>query len=129
MKVKRASTSRRDTESSLKSVRAERLNTIRRLSKAMGGVSNAVVGSTSANSRQVGGNHYAGPMQHWDFVWENDLDYFQGQITKYVTRWRKKGGMADLQKARHFLDKYIELNSKALATEESEPGPGYVNQD
>lgn len=68
---------------------------------------------TSANSHQVGGSHYASPIQHWDFVAANDLDYFQGQITKYVCRWRMKNGVQDLEKARHFLDKYIELAKQA----------------
>jgi hypothetical protein len=73
------------------------------------------------NSRQVGGTHYKSDIQHWDFVWANDLNYFEGQITKYVIRARKKNGLQDLEKARHFLDKYIELLS-------AEPGSGYVNQ-
>jgi len=62
-----------------------------------------------ANAKQVGGEHYKNPVQHWDWVASNELDYFQGQITKYVARWKKKGGIQDLEKARHFLDKYIEL--------------------
>lgn len=62
-----------------------------------------------ANDYQVGGEHYKSPIQHWDYVWANDLDYFQAQITKYVVRWKKKAGLADLEKARHFLEKYIEL--------------------
>jgi hypothetical protein len=36
-------------------------------------------------------------------------DYFQGQIIKYLMRWKKKGGVQDLEKARHYLDKYIEV--------------------
>jgi len=63
----------------------------------------------AANDRQEGGNHYRTPIQHWDFAWANHLGYFEGQITKYVTRWNKKNGIEDLKKARHFLDKYIEL--------------------
>lgn len=65
--------------------------------------------STTANSKQVGGQHYKTPIQHWDFVQANDLDYFQGQITKYVCRWKRKNGVQDLRKAQHFLEKYIEL--------------------
>lgn len=72
----------------------------------------------SANERQVGGQHYQSPIQHWDYVVANNLDYFQGQITKYVTRWRNKNGVQDLEKARHFLDKYIEL-AKADAEEDT----------
>jgi hypothetical protein len=63
----------------------------------------------SANDKQVAGNHYAAPIQHWDYVVANELDYFQAQITKYVTRWKKKNGLVDLQKAQHFLEKYIEI--------------------
>lgn len=64
----------------------------------------------AANERQVGGAHYkTGPVQHWDMVAQHGLDYFQGQITKYVMRWKAKGGIQDLEKAAHFLEKYIEL--------------------
>jgi len=67
--------------------------------------------SQNPNDLQVGGNHYhSGTIQHWDYVAANNLDYFQGQITKYITRWKHKGGFQDLLKARHFLDKYIDLN-------------------
>jgi hypothetical protein len=65
----------------------------------------------SSNRRQVGGDHYRTLIQHWDYVWANNLDYFQGQIIKYVTRWEKKNGIEDLKKAQHFLEKYIELVS------------------
>jgi hypothetical protein len=63
-----------------------------------------------ANHRQIGGQHYhLAPVQHWDFAWILKMDYFQGQITKYVCRWRDKNGIEDLEKAKHFLEKYIEL--------------------
>lgn len=65
----------------------------------------------SANDRQIGGQHYqVAPIQHWDIVVMHKLDYFQGQIIKYVMRWNAKGGIQDLRKAQHFLEKYIELN-------------------
>jgi len=68
----------------------------------------------NANDRQVGGNHYGAEIQHWDFALSNNLGYFEGQITKYVTRWRKKGGIADLEKAQHFLQKLIESERSRL---------------
>ena len=62
------------------------------------------------NKKQVGGQHYKGvDIEHWDWVHSNNLDYFQGQITKYVIRWKDKNGLEDLEKAKHFLEKYIEL--------------------
>ena len=70
----------------------------------------------SANDKQVGGGHYKNAkIEHWDFVAANGLDYFQGQITKYVCRWKDKGGVEDLEKARHFLDKYIEIERNRLS--------------
>lgn len=71
-----------------------------------------------ANSRQVGGDHYKkhGALQHWDIVAMFGLDYFQGNITKYVIRYRDKGGVEDLRKARHYLDKYIEVLEREYAS-------------
>ena len=72
--------------------------------------------SNSANERQVAGNHYRTEhgLQHWDLVHMFGWDYFQGQITKYLMRWKKKNGIEDLKKARHFLDKYIELHEQGV---------------
>lgn len=60
---------------------------------------------SEANKTQVGGAHYASEFQHWDFVRELVLDYWQGCATKYVSRWRKKNGVEDLQKALHYVAK------------------------
>ena len=63
--------------------------------------------------KQVGGSHYTKcKIEPWDFTVANELDYFQGSIIKYVTRWRDKGGIEELKKAQHFLEKYIDVNSK-----------------
>lgn len=63
-----------------------------------------------ANETQVGGDHWRTmPIQTWDYIHANGLNYFEGNVVKYVSRWRKKGGVQDLEKARHYLDKLIEL--------------------
>lgn len=62
-----------------------------------------------ANEKQVAGDHYRAKLQHWDFVVMMKLNYFEGQITKYVTRHRKKNGIQDLEKALHFAEKHLEL--------------------
>lgn len=63
----------------------------------------------TANETQVGGSHYDNILQHWDFVPLMGLGYFEGQITKYVTRARLKNGIQDYDKAIHFVDKLYEL--------------------
>jgi len=67
-----------------------------------------------ANEVQVAGDHYKSEYQHWDFVRDAGLDYLESQIVRYVTRWRKKGGLQDLEKALHFVAKLQEEKTKAL---------------
>jgi hypothetical protein len=67
----------------------------------------------SALDNQVGGDHYKDrAIQPAEFIYANKLDFFQGNVVKYVTRWRDKGGVADLEKAKHYLEMYIELESR-----------------
>lgn len=68
----------------------------------------------SANETQVAGTHYKSKaIQPWDYISANKLGYFEGNIVKYVSRWRDKGGIEDLRKARHYLDKLIEVEMEA----------------
>lgn len=93
-----------------------------------------------ANERQIGGSHYKGVTQeHWDRAAELRYDPMQYIITKWVERWRKKGGLQDLYKAKHAIEKYIELVENKVYHESDgyndlntggcEPGREYVNQD
>jgi hypothetical protein len=64
---------------------------------------------TEANAIQVGGNHYKDKsIQPWDYIVQNNIPYLEGNIIKYVSRWRDKGGLDDLRKAQHYLTKLIE---------------------
>jgi len=83
---------------------------------------------SNANKTQIGGDHYASGIQHWDYVVANDLDYFQAQITKYVTRCRKKHGKQDLEKAKHFIEKYLEVYDKMYPPPEKEEPKIYGNK-
>jgi hypothetical protein len=71
-----------------------------------------VQSGVSANARQVGGDHYrtqGSSFQHWDMVVLFELGYFEGQATKYLFRWRNKNGIQDLEKAKHYIEKLIEV--------------------
>ena len=82
-----------------------------------------------ANGRQVGGDHYRKwreSEQHWDRQWRLfGAAWFIGNITKYVERYQNKDGLKDLEKARHYLDKLIELEltkqSEGLAPDKEFP--------
>lgn len=63
----------------------------------------------SALEVQEGGDHYKTlPIQPVEYILANNLPFIEGCVVKYVTRWRSKGGVQDLRKARHFLDLLIE---------------------
>ena len=67
---------------------------------------------SGANASQVGGQHYkAKAIQPWTYIAANNLGYFEGNVVKYVSRWRDKGGVEDLRKAVHYLQKLIELET------------------
>lgn len=64
---------------------------------------------SEANKKQIGGDHYKTEVQHWDFVERHGVGYLEGCATKYVARWRKKGGVEDLRKALHYVEKLREM--------------------
>lgn len=65
---------------------------------------------TQANSMQIGGDHYASEFQHWDLIEMSGIGYLEAAATKYVSRWRQKGGVQDLRKAVHYTQKLMELH-------------------
>lgn len=67
----------------------------------------------SALDQQVGGSHYRDMViQPVEYILENSLGFVEGCVVKYVSRWRSKGGVDDLKKARHFLDLLIEHETR-----------------
>ena len=70
------------------------------------------VGGATVNAlkEQVGGDHYSKlAIQPVEYINKNNLSYLQGNVIKYVTRYKDKNGLQDLQKARHYIDMLIEL--------------------
>lgn len=73
----------------------------------------------SALEKQVSGNHYkALKIQPVEYIHANGIPFAEGSVIKYVTRWRGKGGIADLEKAKHFLELLIELEQRAVRSEQ-----------
>lgn len=63
-------------------------------------------------NKQVGGNHYDRmKIQPITFIVDNDIPFIEGNIIKYVCRWKDKGGIEDLKKAKHYLDILISVNA------------------
>lgn len=57
--------------------------------------------------------HYRqGAIEPWDFISSQKMDFIEGNIIKYVTRYKHKNGVEDLQKAKAYLEKLILRESK-----------------
>jgi hypothetical protein len=74
---------------------------------------------TKAVDVQVGGDHYRKlAIQPMEYIQKNRLNFCEGSIVKYATRWRDKGGLQDLLKIKHCVDLLIEIEG----LEEEEKG-------
>lgn len=68
----------------------------------------------SVDQQQIGGSHYKvsdESAQHWNLLPTLNFghEYYTGQASKYLTRWRKKNGLPDLLKGQHFIEKLLDL--------------------
>jgi Protein of unknwon function (DUF3310) len=78
----------------------------------MGNKNDLLLSSPSALDLQVGGNHYKEfEIQPVEFCFRNNIPYLEATAIKYLCRWRNKGGIQDLQKAKHFIDILIQMET------------------
>lgn len=64
-------------------------------------------------AQQVAGSHYKDlKIQPIEYIHANGIPFAEGSVIKYVTRWRDKGGIKDLEKAKHFIELLIELETR-----------------
>lgn len=60
---------------------------------------------------QVGGKHYKElKIQPIEYILANDLPFIEGNIVKYITRWKQKGGIEDIKKVIHYAEILLEHN-------------------
>jgi hypothetical protein len=64
----------------------------------------------TARNFQVGGSHYTKlKIQPAEYIHANEFDYLTGRAITYLSRWKFKGELEDLRKAKHMIDLLIEL--------------------
>jgi len=69
----------------------------------------------SAKNQQIAGSHYKEmAIQPVEFVYKNNIPFIEGCIIKYICRHKRKNGVEDLKKARHFIDLLIEFETTGL---------------
>jgi hypothetical protein len=63
----------------------------------------------TAKEKQIGGSHYKKhEIQPYTFITKNKLSFFQGNVIKYVCRYKDKNGIEDLKKIIHYCELEIE---------------------
>ena len=68
--------------------------------------------------QQIGGEHYKKMgIQPAEYVHSNNIPYLEGSVIYYVSRWRDKGGIEDLKKAKHTIDLLMELELRRVGQE------------
>lgn len=63
------------------------------------------IGSPTPYDRQPGGSHYKEKgIQPVEYILANELGFCEGNVIKYVTRYKEKNGIEDLEKAKHYIE-------------------------
>lgn len=69
--------------------------------------------SSSPFDVQPGGDHYKKcAIQPTEYNHRNNLGFCEGNVVKYVTRWRSKNGIEDLEKAKHYIELLIAMETR-----------------
>jgi hypothetical protein len=64
--------------------------------------------------KQVGGNHYKKyKIQPVEFIIKNNIGFVEGNVIKYILRFKDKGGIADLEKAKHYIELLIDSSKSS----------------
>jgi hypothetical protein len=59
--------------------------------------------------KQVGGSHYKKyKIQPVEFIVKNNIGFVEGNVIKYILRFKEKGGVQDLLKAKHYIELLID---------------------
>ena len=62
--------------------------------------------------------HYnQGGIEPIDYIVANKLSYCEGNVVKYISRWKFKNGVEDLKKAKQYIDFIIDKESLNTVTE------------
>ena len=59
------------------------------------------------NKDNISPNYYKEGIQVTDFILSHNMEWCEGNIIKYVTRYKAKNGLEDLKKAKWYLEKLI----------------------
>ena len=66
---------------------------------------NSIIRAKVAKDKQIGGDHYRKyAIEPIEFITKNNIPFIEGNVIKYVLRWKDKNGIQDLDKAIHYIE-------------------------
>lgn len=77
-------------------------------------------------NKQIGGTHYKTTIQPVEYIHANGLNFFEGNVIKYITRHHSKGGKVNLEKAIHYIEMLIQFEYPEK-TEKDKNNPANYN--
>jgi hypothetical protein len=73
----------------------------------------------TALNKQEGGTHYMKcAIQPIEYIYANRIGFIEGNIIKYITRWRDKNGIEDLKKIIHYCELLIDMEKRKDKTDD-----------
>jgi hypothetical protein len=67
-----------------------------------------------AKHSKIKPSYYGTGIDVIEFCLRNNLTFMQGNVIKYVTRYKDKNGIEDLQKAKEYIDRLIEFEKRSV---------------
>ena len=67
-------------------------------------------------------------IQPIDFIESLKLDFLEGNVVKYVSRYKYKNGLEDLEKANYYLNKLISMTTDEMHLKDLKEASYYLNK-
>lgn len=61
---------------------------------------------------KINPDYYKGRIEVADFIEDKEMSYFEGNVIKYIVRYKEKNGLEDLLKAKWYLDRIIQIERR-----------------
>ncbi len=68
---------------------------------------NLMMVNPTMSEDKINPSYYKKGIETTDYIVSHDMNYVEGNIIKYVTRYKDKGGLQDLLKAEWYLNRLI----------------------
>lgn len=88
-----------------------------------------MIHDTNFDTHQVGGNHYSTKISPIEYILANNLDFCEGNVVKYISRYENKNGAEDLLKVVTYTQFLLKKKYNINSTFDAGEGKIYITND